>query len=71
MNNGLQVLSVSLNIFNAISFFSDWLHGLIGKRGGGVSIYYFDQLRVISCIVKYNRSVEILKLNVLNNFCAA
>ena len=71
MNNGLQVLSVSLDICNAISFFSDWLQVLIGEREGGVSIYYFDQLRVLSCIVKYNRSVEILELNVLNTFCAA
>ena len=37
-----------------------------GGEGEGV-----NQLRVMSCIVKYNRSVEILELNVLNNFCAA
>lgn len=39
MNNGLQVLSVSLDICNAISFFSDWLQVLVGEReGGGVNL---------------------------------
>ena len=43
-----------------------------GGEGEGVNLLLkqLNQLRVMSCIVKYNRSVEILELNVLNNFCA-